>query len=444
MAAPVSVRPTTESFLSALSVLKPEKYPDLIERYPGQLMPRFIMMMELAKRQIPTGNPTYSHYETNRDYPVVQSLAAYNAGGAGQSITITLAAASHDADGYAPVQAGMTVVFKDGNTGYVDSVTPTLGAYVMVVFPHDATVTLSVGINEYIVWVANQYAEGTGQPNGLTGSVTEFSNNTQIIKAAYEITGSANTDILWFKYGGKDWWTYKGETDTQLRFKMNQEFTLLLQQENTNTANITIANAGYNTRGLIPDVAQNGINLPHAIGNVNIPFFDNLSDAIKKQFGAREYMLYCGLKARQDVENFITNTMTNGAIVYGSFNGSSDLAIKMGFRSFEKSGYTFHLTTADIFSDPQTLGAPGFNYENLMLGMPMDNGKDPRTGNVIPSIAMRYKERPGYSRLNEIWFTGSAGLAVPTNQTDNYVANYRCEVGLETFGINRFFLSEGV
>ena len=70
----------------------------------------------------------------------------------------------------------------------------------------------------------------------------------------------------------------------------------------------------------------------------------------------------------------------------------------------------------------------------------MDSRRDAKSGDKIPSLRMRYKAVPGYSREMEHWLTGSAVLKNKTNATDSLLSHYRTERGFEGFAPNRFML----
>ena len=131
-----------------------------------------------------------------------------------------------------------------------------------------------------------------------------------------------------------------------------------------------------------------------------------------------------------------------GGISYGAFNGAEEIAVAFGFKSFTRGGYTFHKKTYDVFNYLPMFGASGYNYPGMGMVIPGDMRKDARTGDSVPSLRIRYKEAGGYSRKMEHWLTGSAGLANPTNETDNMECHYRTERGFEGFASNRFILLE--
>ena len=70
----------------------------------------------------------------------------------------------------------------------------------------------------------------------------------------------------------------------------------------------------------------------------------------------------------------------------------------------------------------------------------MDERRDARSGEKVPSLRIRYKAVPGYSREMEHWLTGSAVLQNKTNDTDSLKSHYRTERGFEGFAANRFML----
>jgi hypothetical protein len=127
-----------------------------------------------------------------------------------------------------------------------------------------------------------------------------------------------------------------------------------------------------------------------------------------------------------------------GGISYGAFNGASEIAVAMGFKSFQRGGYTFHKKSYEALTHFPMLGAAGFDYAGMGIVIPGDAGRDAKSGDSIPALQIRYKAAEGYSREMEHWLTGSAGLAQATNDIDELRCHYRTERGFQGFGANRF------
>ena len=122
---------------------------------------------------------------------------------------------------------------------------------------------------------------------------------------------------------------------------------------------------------------------------------------------------------------------------FGAFNNDADMAIKLGFKSFTRGGYTFHKHDWKLLNDPTLLGNNGL-VQGAMV--PMTQVTDARSGMKAPALAMYYKEANGYSREMEHWVSGGGVLGHTNNGdvgTDQAVFHYRSEISLCTRAANQ-------
>ena len=119
------------------------------------------------------------------------------------------------------------------------------------------------------------------------------------------------------------------------------------------------------------------------------------------------------------------------------------MAVKLGFKSFTRGGYTFHKHDFKLLNDPTLVGA-STKFQGVMC--PMTTVADARTGIKAPALEMKYKASNGYSREMEHWVTGG-GVMGHTNNGDagKDVAtfHYRSEVCLLTRAANQHVLIKG-
>jgi len=162
---------------------------------------------------------------------------------------------------------------------------------------------------------------------------------------------------------------------------------------------------------------------------------DEIIKQLDKFRGSKENALMCGINLSLDIDDLIGSKMGTAAS-FGTFNNDKDMAVNMGYASFNRGGYTFHKKTYDLFNHPSLGTALNMAGDGIII--PMDSQRDAKGGDMIPSLRVRYKAVPGYSREMEHWLTGSAVLANKTNDVDNLQCNYRTERGFEGFGANRF------
>jgi hypothetical protein len=120
---------------------------------------------------------------------------------------------------------------------------------------------------------------------------------------------------------------------------------------------------------------------------------------------------------------------------FGAFNNDAELAVKLGFKSFSRGGYTFHKHSFKLLNEPTLLADSKF--AGVMI--PMATVVDPKSGDRNPALEMNFKSAGGYSRDMEHFITGSI-LGANTDTKDFAQFNYRSEVCLVTRAANRHVL----
>ena len=299
--------------------------------------------------------------------------------------------------------------------------------------------------------VGNAYAERTDQPGeGITPRVIQYSNSCQIIKESFSVSGSEATNAIYVKVDNQEFgsgylWYLQGEADTYQRFMDYSELAMIvgvgssvLEDGATNDAGGTVTT----TEGLLSFMENKGQTMDLGSSAITMADFDAAVKSLDKFRGAKEMALYAGINLSLDIDDLLAaqGAYAAGGANYGTFANNKDMALNLGFNSFTRGGYTFHKKTYDLFNRPDLLGADGFKFNGYGMCIPMDNQRDARSGESIPSLRMRYKAANGYSREMEHWLTGSAVLQNKTNETDELRCNYRTERGFEGFAPNRFLL----
>jgi hypothetical protein len=197
------------------------------------------------------------------------------------------------------------------------------------------------------------------------------------------------------------------------------------------------------TEGLIT-FAEGGNDIGYAV-TYDKDDFRSTTITLDKNRGAKENSMWCGLTISVDIDDNFFDYFDAGGASFGTFEGSGEKAVAMGFRSFNYAGYTYHKKAYDAFNYTQmlgytTVGSEDSKYRTMALVIPGDSQIDPVSRESIPSLQVRYKEAGGYSRELEHWLTGGAVLAQKTNGIDELKCNYRTERGFEGFAPNRFAL----
>ena len=410
----------------------------LVERYGSQ---NLTGLMEMLGNKAPVDSTTFYHYEEGFIHSKV--TATHSGGTLTVSAPLQFDAAEDTAvDAISNLRAGDILQSAAGNVLRVGTVT---GADEGLT----ATVTNISGsvVDDSTVYaiVGNAFAEGTDQPKGLTPQVLEYKNYVQIMKEAYEVTGSALTEKIWFEVedpatGRAGYlWALKGEGDTFRRFNNYCETQMIVGKAQAPSTGIA------QTEGLEAFARSGNVNTG-SFTDSNSEVLDRITDFVNTldaERGAKENLLLLGhdLSLAFDKNLTVNERFTNGGISYGAFGGSQEMAVGFGISSVYLGGYTFHKVKYEPFSYPEMLGAIGYEGQGCVI--PMDSQRDAASRSSIPSLRIRYKAAEGYSREMEHWMEGGAGLDVKTNGIDQLKLNYRTERGFEGFAANRFIWIEG-
>lgn len=432
---------------SGLNYIAREDRLGLIEGYPGQLNPQIIPMLEIMGRSLPTRNRKYRNWETTRMYPQYQVGAVVTAStGAGSTVRLQLAAACHTNGGtVSNLQNNTNVIVKGRKVAQIRNVDKSIpNAHTFDLVPKKTSVDLGTfAVNDFIIHQGNDYGEGESQPSGYTIRVNEIQNHTQRMKATYDATGDHMVEKVWWSESA---FTVPEFLATELRFEFEKEMTYMTGDKTDNP----LLNVDQTTEGIIPMIENNGgIKHNYALGGFSLQDFDQMRDKVAKNHGAKYYCLFAGLGAHQEWTNTIADKFTGGAISYAAFRNHHNLnpemvSIKMGFQSLYKDGVTWHVKAYRPFEHPEALGSTGFNYRNMMVGIPISwNENEKNVGEMIPSIAERYMAHGDVNRKYKMWDIG-AWATRPTTGNDSRQIFMLCDSGIQWSAPHQYMLVEGL
>ena len=292
--------------------------------------------------------------------------------------------------------------------------------------------------------VGNLYGQGTDQPTEFIESgIVKRVNPFMIMKDVYSVTGSQATNIGWINLGNGDYrWYLKSEGDTRQRFMDKREMMMLLGEKVTNTAIYNPAadpadgNPVYGSEGYFSAIEDRGIVSGGYLQDLTD--VDDLIKVLDKEGGSSEYAMYVNRVQDLHLDDLIGSagdTTTTGAAKFGAFSNSAETAVSLGFRSFNRAGYTFHKHDWKLLNDPTLLADSDF----AGVAVPMAQVADAKTGDKAPALEMNYKAANGYSREMEHWMVGSI-LGASNATKDNVEFHYRSECNLVTRAANRHIL----
>jgi hypothetical protein len=463
------LRLTPEKYTTIDNLIKTTKdfvMPDLVESYGDQGITGFLNLVGAVNSGGTSDQVDW--WEAGRRHRVYTGTFSNNGtGGAGAPGTVDFTIdTSASGDGAAHVagllQANDVVMSADSGLRYIvneaeNAATDTNPVVKLerldgaVTSPGEST---TAGLK--LIHLGNLYAQGTDQPTHFQDSdVVKRSNPFMIVKDRYQVNGSQATNIGWVNLGNGDYrWFMYGEQEARKRFEDRREMMLLFGEKNAATTSDDTDNdlgatfAG--SEGYITAVEDRGIVISNANANPIDSFaeFDDLILELDKQGAPSEYAMYLNRKQDLAIDDMLASGVSTGVTAglagqFGAFNNDADMAVKLGFKSFTRGGYTFHKHDWKLLNDPTLLGASNYLQGSMI---PLTQVADPRSGAKAPALAMYYKEANGYSREMEHWVTGGGVLGHTNNGdtgADVATFHYRSEINLVTRAANQHVVIKG-
>jgi hypothetical protein len=459
--APADLKLTPETYTTLDDLIRTTKdfvMPDLVETYGDQGITGFLQLTGAVNSGGTADQVDW--WEAGRRHRTV--TVTQTSGAADDQTTINFAA---DADNGVVIGANDVVMDSSDGKRYiviaVNNAAPGSATTATVAtLDGSAAIANATSTRDWIV-LGNMYGQGTEQPaHFIQPDAIRRKNPFMIVKDRYQVNGSQATNIGWVNVGGGEYrWFMYGEQEARKRFEDRREMMLLFGQTGNDnnftdsaTADYTDAQApGLGSEGYISAIEDRGIVISGAFGNPMDSFaeFDDLILELDKQGAPAEYAMYVNRKQDLAIDDMLASGIATSVTAglpgqFGAFNNDADMAVKLGFKSFTRGGYTFHKHDWKLLNDPTLLGASNF-LQGAMV--PLANVVDPRTGGNAPSLAMYYKEANGYSREMEHWITGGGVLGHSNNGDagrDVATFHYRSEVNLCVRAANKHVVIKGL
>lgn len=441
---PFSASNQNDSLISALdTVHKPEIYNKLVGQYPRQ---RDINWIKEMGKLIEVAQTDFTHHEENEifDSPIIASKS-----NSGSNVIVTLASASHYNSGANSFpRVGNLVQFKNKVTGLIIAKSEAVAsAHTITVAPVNSSQDVqsaAVALDTFIVY-SSAFEEGTsGFTKSVIPTLTKITNSLQIFSEFHEVTSSEETNQTWITYSNPDTgqtenrYFIKGEADTADRFSIQEDLGLFITPKSDAGLLDANSNVVRTTRALLPHLEANS-NLMDYADEPSMSLYDNIIKVLNRNYAVKEYIMGEGLNFSLKNKNFHVDFAKNGAINYNSFGGAADRALKLGFKSIEMAGFTFHIKTLDILNHAKTTAATGFPYPDQCIMIPMGKAYDSKAAQYVDYFAVRYKKMPGAGSRGDykIWETGGASKAGTDSSLKRRI-NYASEKGLQVFGAKRY------
>jgi hypothetical protein len=391
----VQLSGVTRSFMSDLSILKPQYYPQFIDKYGSQ---NYAQLLEALGMKATVPSREYFHFEAlGKLHSVVQlngGVIADVAAGAAATVTISN---SYVNSGRSPLRVGEVV--ENAATGVQYKITQVNSATQCLIKPLDATIdpNTDLGANSTAFLLfrgITEAGEASSKFTTLTGRTERKTFYTTEIREDFTISDRAKIEELYFEVNGQSYYTYKGLDEAVRRFMNNKEFKLMFGKPSTDAQ---IGSTGIT--GLVPQIEADGqTHQWNATAGFAISDFHSIARLADFNGGASEYHFLMDSYLRSRVDDALFTQYTSGAILWASVGGSQDVAVKYGFDSIKVGGTTFHLKKYLPFNAEAVYGvAPSTEYyKEFGILVPMKEGRDAQTGDKLPSLRIVYNEvEPG-------------------------------------------------
>jgi hypothetical protein len=431
----VQLSGVTRSFMSDLSILKPQYYPQFIEKYGSQ---NYAQLLEALGMKATVPSREYFHFESRGKLHSAVQLdgGALDNVAAGAAVNVAIAS-SYVNGGRSPLRVGEVV--ENAATGVQYKITAVASATACTVKPLDATIDANtdLGANStaYLLFRGiTEAGEASSKFNTLTGLTEKKIFNTTEIREDFTISDRAKIEELYFEVNGQSYYTYKGLDEAVRRFMNNKEFKLMFGKPSTDAQ---IGSTGIT--GLVPQIEANGqTHQWNSVAGFTIADFHSIARLADFNGGAAEYHFLMDSYLRSRIDDALFDKYTAGAIQWASVGGSQDVAVKYGFDSIKVGGVTFHLKKYLPFNAEAVYGvAPGTEYyKEFGILVPMKEGRDAQTGDKLPSLRIVYNEvEPG--KEVKVWETGALAK-VPTSDKMELNVHHMAYCGIQVFAANQY------
>lgn len=396
------------------------------------------------------GNTTGEHFEEDRFHTFLSVNANVAAPGAGLAMTFVVPAGQL-VDGLPYVVEGNVLMDSFTKAQFVVSVVN--GANVTIV-PTQSTTNqaLTAASTKFIIFTDTRVEASEG-PDAQKSGVTSYDWQTQIIRTAASMSGTALTTSLKAvtgQNGGKG--GVYSEYTRQMEFRNLLYCTgaLLFGAKQTNTA-VESFSLGL-TDGMDTVISQRGQNIDTAGADIDETQFYAMTDLLVTQGDTQAYTMWASKKRTDEIEinfkDYLANTNLNNTVqTYAEFAfGSSDkikgLESTFTFNKIILSGKEFYIRQLSILNDPTTYNISGVTnnpFQDLAYIIPMGvtNVMDKKGNSVLSPFVSVKNHSEGENRYMRIWDTGAMSASNKTRK-DELIVDCLTDFGYQFACVNQF------
>jgi hypothetical protein len=389
-----------------------------------------------------------SHFEDGEWFSASVTAAVVDNAVANKT-TITLSAGDHwDSGKNSYPKVTQLALFSNQAVGYVESINKSGdNAHTVTIkrLNSDQDVQTPSVVGATVVFVTNAQAGGSGKIGSHVPRFERVDNYLHTFREDIELEDHEMQNETWFEFKGEKKVYLKALDEVADKFAMQETLGLLVTPQ---ASGITAAsNKEVRTaNGLIPQIKANGINTEY----FSAPTMTTLEDMellLDKWYGDSENLVAMGINAEQGLRHWLLE-FTKGDSRGLTFAGEDKQSVGINFTSAKLGSRVYHFDTWKVLSHYQSLGAAGFPYRDMMIGIPLGGGN-------VYSSAGGEKEWRRYFRIaynpsptraknkivDDVYIWDDGGLAsTPTNDVATLGVHMMSYKTLELSCLNKFFL----
>lgn len=446
--------------LSGLDIFEPQDNATLFRTYKNQGLP-WLLALQIMGAETPATGEEYYAWQEGKIWESFTVRATVADPGAGNNIVIVLAAGSVNASNQFFPQPGDDVMFKNQVAGYIKSIDVTTPAQpALTIAPKVVTANIGqVVAGDTVIVYSNSSGEAGTMPAARTSKPTRVAGHLKIIETTFSATGTEMSNgIRLKKVDGAGnilgWYDYNRQIATDYQHALKISHALLVDQLNTNPTQVidptTVSGnaVAYSTEGLVTAIAARGNSYPKASGAFALTDFDAIDLVLTKQFNEGNMLCLLGKKRMQNIRSILqtanyntgvdfTETIMNSGLV-GDGADARSKAVNLDFTALKIGNRWYYFKELMEFNMPDTLGATGFPYPDMMLMVPAGMTADAKTRELIPYSGVRYKKLGDYSRRAQAWSYGAAGKdGTFVGNVDMHYDYMRSHIGAQHVNVNQ-------
>jgi len=435
---PSAINPTAvagsanQGLLSTLDLITPNYYEKYVDKYKWW-NDYYMITTTLAGKETFSPNQAFSHVEpANRRAPyVLVASVSTETPAAGAAVTVTIDS-TFVFDSSSPLRVGEIVEIANNTAtaaaiGVQGQITAVNSDTECVVKPLLVSQSFSCnGAETNLLFRGRAVGEASEVGGSLQRQDITVNGLCTEVREDYTTTDRALAERV-FPENTVGAYSYRGIQTADMRFMDAREAKHMFGTESNNSG------VSQTSAGLIPQIIDGGIAVTYS--SFDATALDNIAKGLDKEVGANEYHWLMDTNQYIAVQNFIQNKYNAGAINYGSFNGSKEIAIAQGFTSYTIHGRTFHMKKYMGFNAGAQYGVASSKWDDNGVLIPMDSQRDAASGESVNSFGLRYQLYNG----QRFYKFDTGGLAkVPTSGKMELTISHIAKEGLQVFGVNRF------